>query len=245
MFPRLLRGFAAIYLVVLAIVFLWSAIWTTYSATTFWEGLGTVGWWLSPFNIGSFLVNVACLAPGLGAWWLSDRIERNAGRGTEATKKAPKGKRPDVSGVDARSELDRADETVQAYSAVLQNGSKASLHPLSALPASADEVKHALLAVARHWRDLGKLLPEAREHFQMTYGLLATFVPDEIAKQPTKVDLVTRAAAGTRDDLQRALNTDTALADEAFRRSNSEMARLLEEFETQLPPLQPDRLTNG
>lgn len=68
---RVLRGFAAVWFV-LAGLFIFANLLLVW----YYEGFSRVQEILSPFNVWNFIAVIITVAPGLGAYFLADYLER-------------------------------------------------------------------------------------------------------------------------------------------------------------------------
>ena len=134
--------------------------------------------------------------------------------------------------------LEAAQTLVNQYGMVLErHGEPISSDEL--LPASKQDIKLALITVARAARSAGQLSPDVLEQFCVGYASLANFVAPAEADVARHFFSVVKSGAGIADpNDQRLLEVAEALKDsraiEIQRRSNEEFARLAKEFDAAL-----------
>lgn len=130
--------------------------------------------------------------------------------------------------------LVEAQDLVNKYGAVLEH-SKTLIRSEAALPASKEQIKNALVALARHAKISG-FSPEALEALRVGYASLADFVSERDAEAVNKFDNLTGAAATRLDDarlreLAAQVAESGAGAVEVTSHSTDEFARLTAEFD--------------
>ncbi len=78
---KFLRTFAAVWIVLFLLVWVVSAGFHIAAAASVWSGISDVLWWVAPWNVASYLVNVVSLLPAIGAHVWAQRLEAK-GRST-------------------------------------------------------------------------------------------------------------------------------------------------------------------
>lgn len=74
---KTLRVFALIWLSLFCGVWVLSAAFHIAKSPSLWGGIQDVMWWVAPWNIAGFVVNVVSLSPAIGAYMLAARSEKN------------------------------------------------------------------------------------------------------------------------------------------------------------------------
>jgi hypothetical protein len=181
----------------------------THPTMSFWEVM-------SPFNVANFVVTMLALAPGIalliGAQKLKDRAASTSG--------------------DTR--LLEAHELVNKYGTVLDS-SKAAAASEALLPAPKEQIKDALVALARHTKTSGAS-PEALEALRVGYASLADFVSERDASAATTFDNLAQAGAAefgeaNLREIARQMADSGAGAVGVMDQSTEEFARLAAEFD--------------
>lgn len=134
----------------------------------------------------------------------------------------------------SQAALLEAQEIVNKYGAVLEH-SKTITHSEAVLPASKEQIKDALVVLARHAKASGAS-PEALEPLRVGYASLADFVSEHDADAATTFDSLATAGAAELNDAQlRELAGKIAASDagalDVKRESTKEFARLTAEFD--------------
>ena len=79
-----------------------------------------------------------------------------------------------------------ADTIRRAYARVMEHKATGYFRPESDLPASKGKIKAAIILTAWFYQSQGKLDKAMHDAYQVAYGHLADFVPDELAARSTK-----------------------------------------------------------
>lgn len=142
--------------------------------------------------------------------------------------------RPETSPSSNERELLEAQELVNRYGAVLEH-SKSFTRPEAVLPATKQQIKDALVAIARQAKT-SCASPETLEPLRVGYASLADFVCDRDAKAANTFDNLTSGNAAELDDTKlRELAAKIAESGvgalEVKRQSTDEFARLTAEFD--------------
>jgi hypothetical protein len=185
------------------------------SAVMFLILVGMVGTWmkggfsavlelLSPFNIANYLVTVIALAPGLGALYWVERLNKRIEGNTQVSDSVYKQGIVGVASSDLKSKhfdepitLDEAQSIVNRYGTVLEN-TKTQFHDEAVLPAPKQRIKDSLVILARDVKKAGGSI-ETISHLRFGYASLAYYVSTRDAKLASVYDDIT-ASAGRLDD---------------------------------------------
>jgi hypothetical protein len=132
------------------------------------------------------------------------------------------------------SALRQAQDLVNKYGAVLEH-SKSVTQSEDVLPAPKEQIKDALVALARHAKASGAS-PEALEPLRVGYASLADFVAECDADAATTFDNLARVGAADLDDaelrkLAAKIAASGATALDVKRKSTEQFARLTAEFD--------------
>ena len=136
--------------------------------------------------------------------------------------------------------LEETQTLVNLYGAVLERcGDLVCSEEL--LPRPKEEVKAALVVVARAGRDSGELSPQALEHFRVAYASLASFMAPADAEVVREFSNVIKAVGKISDaNDERVAGIAEAVSDsrasEIVQRSNEEFAQLIKEFDAAAEP---------
>lgn len=144
------------------------------------------------------------------------------------------GRQVGTSSTSSQAALLEAQEIVNKYSTVLEH-SKAITHSKTMLPAPKQQIKYALVALARHAKASGAS-PDALEPLRVGYASLADFVSERDADAATKFDSLATAGAAELNDaelreLAGKIAASGAGALDVMRGSSKEFARLTAEFD--------------
>ena len=139
-----------------------------------------------------------------------------------------------TSSTSSEAALLEAQELVNKYGAILEH-SKTIIRSEAVLPASKEQIRDALVALARHAKASGAS-PEALEPLRVGYASLADFVSERDADAATTFDSLATAGAVELDDtelrqLAGKIAASGAGALDVQRRSTEEFARLTAEFD--------------
>jgi len=212
---KLLRGFAYVWFVLAGCFILLNllSIW-------YFQGFARLQEIMSPFNVVNFIVTLITLSPGIGAYLLAQKFERQQDGRQRAGRR------------DADEQLDGmvhspAQDVLSLYGDLLQERSRLLL-PESSLPASKDSIKAALLAEAMRNRGDGEFQRQYVATLRTCYGLLASFVPDPVAERNRDLTADGKASAQSGSDpIPVSRSAD-------LRAMSDGMARLIEEFDRHL-----------
>lgn len=138
------------------------------------------------------------------------------------------------SATSSEAALLEAQDLVNKYGAVLEH-SKALTRSEAALPAPKEQIKDALVGLARHAKRSG-ISPETLEPLRVGYASLADFVSERDAEAANSFDNLAAAAATQLDDtrlseLAAQIAESGAGAVDVKRHSTDEFARLTAEFD--------------
>ncbi len=127
-----------------------------------------------------------------------------------------------------------AQELVNEYGAVLEHSQTVTLSE-AVLPATKEQIKEALVALARHSQASGSS-PETLEPLRVGYASLADFVSERDAESANTFDSLATAGAGELDhvklrELAAKIAESGAGALDVKRQSTEEFARLSAEFD--------------
>jgi hypothetical protein len=141
-----------------------------------------------------------------------------------------------ASATSGETSLLEAQELVTRYGAVLEH-SKTLVRSEATLPASKEQIKRALITVARQARRSGSL-PETLEPLRAGYASLADFLSEREAEATAGFDALTAVTGAQLDnanlrDLAAKIATAGPGALDVKRRSTDEFARLILEFDEQ------------
>ena len=136
--------------------------------------------------------------------------------------------------------LEKAQTLVKLYGAVLERcGEVVCSEEL--LPRAKEEIKAALVVVARAGRDSGELPPQALEQFRVAYASLATFMAPadaEVVRQFSNAIKAVGKISDASDERVAGLAeaVSGSRASEIVQRSNEEFAQLIKEFDAAAEP---------
>lgn len=145
--------------------------------------------------------------------------------------------RPATSNGSCDRGLLEAQELVNQYGAILENKKNVTASDAD-LPASKQQIKDALVALARHAKASGATR-ESIEPLRVGYASLADFVSADEAKLATSFENLARVPAGELDDaklreLAEKIADSGAGALDVTRRTTDEFARLAAEFDERI-----------
>jgi len=139
-----------------------------------------------------------------------------------------------LSGTPSEAALLEAQELVNKYGSVLEH-SKTVTRSEAVLPATKEQIKGALVALARHAKGSGAT-PETLEPLRVGYASLADFVSEREAEAASTFDNLTAAGAADLDDTKlrelaaKIAESGTGALD-VKRQTTEEFARLTAEFD--------------
>jgi hypothetical protein len=142
--------------------------------------------------------------------------------------------RPETSLTSSNAQLLKAQDLVNNYGAILENKENVTTSE-AALPASKQQIKDALVALARHAKASGGSR-ESLEPLRVGYASLADFVSERDANSATTFENLTKAPVGELDDanlreLAGKIAASGAGAAGVTRRTTEEFVRLTAEFD--------------
>lgn len=219
-------------------------IWLTAAALLIWAGI--VGVWmksgfsavqelLSPFNVVNWLAMVITLAPGLGALAWVEKLKANDPVGSERFVQIVQSGHAKAS-----QSWEVMKKVVNEYGAILEVGAGLIVSE-ELLPASKQEIKQALISIARAEGATAHASAEMMEHLRVGYALLADFVSHEEAEIVKRFHGVLQTVADIKAPSDtRAIEIAEGLKDnraiEIQKRSRDEFIRLTKEFDAAVQP---------
>jgi len=199
-------------------------------------GFSAVQELLSPFNVSNWIVTVITLAPGFGALAWAEKLKAKRPVGPDQTCSTPPGQ-----SCEASQSWEAMQKLVNNYGAILEC-EKGLIVSAELIPASKQEIKQALIAVARTARASGRISAEMMEHFRVGYASLADFVSPEEAEIMKRFNSLVQAGKEIKDpsdarllEIAEGLKDNRAIAIQ--QRSRDEFARLIQEFDTAVTAL--------
>jgi hypothetical protein len=175
-------------------------------------------------------VTVITLAPGFGALAWAEKLKAKRPVGPDKLAPLLQGNRAKVS-----QSWEAMQKLVNNYGAILERMSRLIVSA-ELLPASREEIKQALITVARTARASGHISAEMMEHFRVGYASLADFVSHEEAEIMERFYSLVQAGTEIKDPSDaRFLKIAEGLTDNRAigiqQRSCDEFARLIQEFD--------------
>jgi hypothetical protein len=220
-----LKGFGYIWLTA-AVLLIFAGI----AGTWMKGGFSAVQELLSPFNVANWIVTVITLALGFGALAWAEKLKAKGPVGFDKLAQLLQDDRAKAS-----QSWEAMQKLVNNYGAILERRS-GLIVSAELLPASKQEIKQALIAVARTARASGHISAEMMEHFRVGYASLADFVSHEEAEIMKRFNSLVQAGTEIKDpsdahllEIAEGLKDNRAI--EIQQRSRDEFARLIQEFD--------------